>query len=149
MSIPTHFEDFYPGQQLAFGHYEVTKDEIIEFAREFDPQPHHLDEEAGRNSILGGLAASGWHICAMAMRMCVDGLFSKSEARGGASVEDCHWLKPVRPGDVLRMEIEILETRAHPRRAVGFVKMRWDIFNQREQLAQVITTPLFAKRSGA
>jgi acyl dehydratase len=149
VSGPTHFEDFFPGQKLAFGHYEVTKEEIIDFAREFDPQPHHLDEEAGRNSMLGGLAASGWHICAMAMRMCVDGLFNKSEARGGASVEDCRWLKPVKPGDVLRMEIEILQTRAHPRRAVGFVKMQWDIFNQREQVAQIITTPLFAKRSAA
>ena len=147
MSGLTHFEDFHPGQKLAFGHYEVTKEEIIEFAREFDPQPHHLDEEAGWNSMLGGLAASGWHICAMAMRMCVDGLFNKAEARGGAGVEDCRWLNPVEPGDVLRMEIEILETRAHPRRPVGFVKMRWDIFNQREQVASVATTPLFARRS--
>src|SRR5204863_6900287 len=66
---------------------------------------------------------------------------------GGVSVEDCRWLKPVKPGDVLRMDIEILETRAHPRRAVGFVKMRWDIFNQREQVASVATTPLLARRS--
>ncbi len=146
MNAPTHFEDFFVGQKLAFGHYEVTKEEIIAFAREFDPQPHHLDEEAGKRSILGGLAASGWHVCSMAMRMCVDGLFAKAQARGGAGVEDCRWLKPVKPGDVLRMEVEILSLRAHPRRPVGFVQMRWDIFNQRELVCSIVTTPLFARR---
>ncbi len=149
MHMPTHFEDFFPGQKLAFGHYEVTKEEIIQFAREFDPQPQHLDEEMAQRSLLGGLAASGWHVCAMAMRMCVDGLFSKSEARGGAGVEECRWLKPVRPGDVLRLEVEVLETRAHSRRAAGFVTMRWDVFNQREQVASIVNTPLFARRSEA
>jgi len=144
-----YFEDFSVGQKLAFGHYEVTREEIVEFAREFDPQPHHLDDEAGARSMLGGLAASGWHICAMAMRMCCDALFVPGAARGGAGVEDCRWLKPVKPGDVLRMEVEILELRAHPRRPVGFVTMRWDLFNQREQVARIVTTPLFATRGGA
>ena len=146
MTAPTHFEDFHVGQKFAFGHYSVTTEEIVEFASEFDPQPQHLDEEAGKRSILGGLAASGWHICSIAMRMCVDGLFGKSEARGGTGVEDCRWLKPVRPGDVLRMEIEVLELRAHPRRPVGFVKMRWDIFNRRDMVCSIVTTPLFERR---
>jgi acyl dehydratase len=146
---PRYFEDFSVGQKLAFGHYEVTREEIVEFAGEFDPQPHHLEEAAGARSMLGGLAASGWHICAMAMRMCCDALFVPGAARGGAGVEDCRWLRPVKPGDVLRMEVEILELRAHPRRPVGFVTMRWDVFSQREQVARIVTTPLFATRGGA
>jgi acyl dehydratase len=148
MSNPLHFEDFHVGQQFAFGHYEVTKDEILAFAREFDPQPHHLDEDAGARSALGGLSASGWHVCAMAMRMAVDHLFNKAEARGGAGVEDCRWIKPVKPGDILRMEAEVLETRVHPRRPLGFVRMRWDVFNQREMVASIVNTPVFATREG-
>ena len=147
MTAPTHFEDFHVGQKFAFGHYPVMKEEIVAFARLFDPQPHHLDEEAGKQSILGGLAASGWHVCAMAMRMVVDAQLGKAEARGGAGVEDCRWLKPVKPGDVLRMEVEVLEVTAHPRRAVGFVKTRWNIFNQRELVCSIVTTPLFERRT--
>ncbi|HEY4113471.1 MAG TPA: MaoC family dehydratase [Rhizomicrobium sp.] len=146
MADPIFFEDFHVGQKFAFGHYEVTKEEIVAFAKEFDPQPHHLDEEAGSRSALGGLAASGWHVCAIAMRMAVDHLFNKAEARGGAGVEDCRWLKPVKPGDILRMEVEILAATPHPRRPLGFVKMRWDVFNQREQVASILNTPVFAAR---
>jgi acyl dehydratase len=143
-----HFEDFSIGQKLVFDErYEVTRDEIIAFAREYDPQPHHLDDEAARNTLLGGLAASGWHVCAMAMRLIVDGLFSKSAGAGGAGVEDCRWLKPVRPGDVLRLEVEILETRTPTsRNDIGFVKCRWDLFNQTEQVASLISTPMFLRR---
>src|SRR5262249_61220994 len=79
MSEPRYFEDFHVGQKFAFGHYEVTKAEILEFAKEFDPQPHHLDEEAAKHSMLGGLSASGWHVCAMTMRMVVDSVFGKAE----------------------------------------------------------------------
>jgi acyl dehydratase len=143
---PRYFEDFHVGQRFAFGRYPVTKEEIVAFAREFDPQPHHLDEEAGARSALGGLAASGWHVCAMAMRMVVDGVFASAESRGGAGVEECRWMRPVKPGDVLRLEIEILKTVPHPRRAVGFVTCRWDVFNQKEQVARITTTPLFARR---
>ena len=146
MSAPVYFEDFYAGQRFAFGAYEVTKEEIVAFAREFDPQPHHLDEEAAKDSLLGGLAASGWHVCAIAMRLCTDHIFNRAEARGGAGVEECRWLKPVRPGDVLRLEVEVLETRLHPRHPLGFVSMRWNVFNQREQVASIVNTPLFAKR---
>jgi acyl dehydratase len=146
MSNPRYFEDFRVGPTFAFGHYEVTNEEILEFAREFDPQPQHLDEDAARHSILGSLSASGWQTCAIAMRIAVDEIFNKAEARGGAGVEDCRWLKPVKPGDILRMEVEVLETTPHPRRPVGFVRMRWDVFNQREKVASILNTPLFAKR---
>ena len=147
-SEPRYFEDFHIGQRFAFGHYEVTKAEIIAFAKEFDPQPHHLDEEAAKHSMLGGLSASGWHICAMTMRIVVDGVFGKAESRGGAGVEDCRWLKPVRPSDVLRVEAEILELTPHPRKPLGFARMQWNVFNQREQVAMMINTPIFARRDG-
>ena len=149
MSAPRYFEDFHVGQKFAFGAYEVTKEEIVAFAREFDPQPHHLDEDAAKDSLLGGLATSGWHVCAIAMRLATDHIFNHAEARGGAGVEDCRWLKPVRPGDVLRLEVEVLDTRPHPRRPLGFVTMRWDVFNQREQVARIVNTPIFATRGGA
>lgn len=142
-----HFEDFKIGQKFSFGRYEVTKEEIFEFAREYDPQPHHLDEEAAKNSIMKGLGASGWHVCAMAMRMLVDGLFNKSAGAGGAGCEDARWLKPVRPGDVLRTEVEVLEkTAPRSKPDIGFVKMRWDIFSQTELVASFISTPLFKRR---
>jgi acyl dehydratase len=130
-----------------FGHYEVTKEEIVEFAAEFDPQSHHMDEEAARHSLLGGLAASGWHICGMTMRMVVDGLISKSANRGGVGADECRWMKPVKPGDVLRVELDVLETTAPKSRPdIGFVKVSCRVFNQREQVAMVNMTPMLARR---
>jgi len=144
-----HFEDFHVGQRLSLGPYEVTKEEIVAFAREFDPQPHHLDEEAAKHSMLGGLGASGWHVCAMTMRMFVDGLAAKTATRGGAGVEDCRWLKPVRPGDVLRLELEVTELRSLDRRPeFGYAKLRWDVFNQREQVASMIVLVTILRRGG-
>ncbi|MFL5238013.1 MAG: MaoC family dehydratase [Rhizomicrobium sp.] len=149
MSHPVYFEDFHVGQKFAFGHYEVTKNDIFEFAREFDPQPHHLDEEAAERSLLGGLSASGWQAGAIAMRLCAEHLLNKTKAAGGAGVEECRWLKPVRPGDSLRMEVEILEVTPHPRRPAGFVKMLWALFNQREQVTRIVTTPIIHRRGHA
>ncbi|MBI3677280.1 MAG: MaoC family dehydratase [Proteobacteria bacterium] len=136
-----HFEDFSVGQRFALGPYNVTKEEIIEFAREFDPQPHHLDEDAAKTSMLGGLSASGWHTSVMAMRMFVDGLLNNTATRGGAGVEDARWIKPVRPDDVLRMDVEVIETRAGKRKLdFGYVKCSWTVFNQREQVAKFIVS---------
>ena len=144
-----YFEDFQPGRVFACGPYAVTKEEILEFANEFDPQPHHLDEEAAERSLLGGLSASGWQAGAIAMRLCAEHLLNKTKAAGGAGVEECRWLKPVRPGDSLRMEVEILEVTPHPRRPVGFVKMLWALFNQREQVTRIVTTPIIHRRGHA
>jgi acyl dehydratase len=146
-SVLLHFEDFQPGQSFAFGHYEVTKEEIIEFASEFDPQPHHLDEEAGKRSMLGGLAASGWHVCAMTMRMVVDGFIVKCANRGGVGSDECRWMKPVKPGDILRVEMDVLETReSKNHRNIGFVRVSARVFNQSEQVALVNMTPILARR---
>ena len=95
------FEDFHVGQQFRFGEKRVTEEEIIAFARAFDPQPFHLDREAAAKSLLGGLAASGWHTCAMTMRMVVDGFLRETTGVGAPGIEECRWLKPVRPGAVL------------------------------------------------
>lgn len=149
MTTPVYFEDFYVGQTFSFGHYELTQEEIFEFAREFDPQAHHLDEDAANASLLQGLSASGWQAGAIAMRLCAEHLLNKTKAAGGAGVDECRWLKPVRPGDNLRMEVEILELTPHPRRPVGFVKMAWNLFNQREQVTRIVTTPVIATRDAA
>jgi acyl dehydratase len=142
-----HFEDFHPGQLFAFGRYDVTKEEIIEFATEFDPQPHHLDEEAGKRSMLGGLAASGWHVCAMTMRMVDDEFIVKCANRGGVGSDECRWMKPVKPGDVLRVEMDVLETRESKNNpAIGFVRFSCRVFNQSDQVALINMTPILARR---
>jgi len=147
MSDLLHFEDFHEGQTFSFGCYEVTQEEIIEFAREFDAQPQHLDDDAGRRTILGGLAASGWHVCAMTMRMLCDGLLLKAAGCGGVGADECRWMKPVRPGDVLRLEVEVLETRRSKSLPdAGFVRLSCRVFNQREQVALLNTTPIIARR---
>lgn len=146
MSELLHFEDFKIGEIFNAGPYEVTKEEIFEFAREFDPQPHHLDEEAAKHSLLGGLSASGWHVSSMAMRMFCDAVLSRAAAQGAPGVEDCRWMKPVRPGDVLRLEVEIVEKRASQTKPIGFVKLHWRLYNQREQVAFFISSPIFSRR---
>ena len=147
MSTPLHFEDFTLGRTFAGGPYCVTKDEIVEFAREFDPQPHHLDEDAAKHSLLGGLAASGWHTCAMTMRMFADAVIARAEARGGIGSPEGRWMKPVRPGDVLRLEAEVIEIKASASKPFGFVTFACRVFNQREQVALVVMTPIFALRA--
>lgn len=142
-----HFEDFHLGQNFAFGHYDVSKDEVFEFARAYDPQPHHLDEEAANRSILHGLSASGWHVCAMTMRMMVDGLMAKSASRGGVGAREARWMKPVRPGDVLRLEVEVAEMKElRSRSDVGLVTFDAKVFNQDHQVAMISMTPMIARR---
>jgi acyl dehydratase len=144
-----HFEDFAPGQKLALdSRYRLTAEEIVDFARQYDPQPHHLDDEAAKRTVLGGLAASGWQVCAIARRLVIDGLLARTACAGGAEVEDCRWLKPVRPGDELRVEIEVIATSLPKSRAdIGFVKWRWDLLNQRGRVAAILTTTMFERRS--
>jgi acyl dehydratase len=127
MSGLIHFEDFAPGQVYDAGEHTITEDEIVEFAREYDPQPQHLDAHAAKHSLLGGLAASGWHVGALMMRMAVDNFLSKTASQGSPGVEELRWLKPVRPGDRLRFTCEILETRPSSKPHRGFLKARWTV----------------------
>jgi acyl dehydratase len=125
-----HFEDFPVGEVLEFGNYLVTAEEIREFAREFDPQPFHVDEEAAKASLLGGLSASGWHVCAIIMRIMVDGYYGRTASMGSTGIDEMKWLKPVRPGDRLSCRRTTLETRVSAKRPeMGIVKMRFEIFD--------------------
>src|SRR6185437_1288235 len=140
------FEDFPIGRVIDCGTYRVSKDEILDFARQFDPQPHHLDEEAGRKSILGGLSASGWHVCAIAMRLFADAVVLKADNKGGAGAREARWMKPVRPDDLLRMEAEVVETKPSQSKPFGFVTFECRIYNEREQVAMVSMTPIIGRR---
>jgi acyl dehydratase len=126
------FEDFVPGTVTTYGAYKVTREEIIAFASRFDPQPMHLDEAAGAASILGGLAASGWHSCAMMMRMLADNILEGSTGMGAPGVDELKWLRPVRPGDVLSVRQTVLEARPSAKRADrGYVRFRFEMLTQK------------------
>jgi acyl dehydratase len=142
-----HFEDLPVGRVFECGPYNVTKEEIFEFASEFDPQPHHLDEEAAGASLLKGLSASGWHVCAMAMRMFADGVVLKAENRGGVGAREARWMKPVRPGDMLRMEAEVVEAKPSQSKPIGFVTFDCRVYNEEGQVALISMTPIIARRT--
>jgi acyl dehydratase len=125
-------EDFHPGDIREYGAYPVTRDEIVAFAAEFDPQPFHLDEAAARRSLLGGLAASGWHTCAMMMRLNCEGFLLRSAALGAPGIDEVKWLRPVRPGDVLRVRSTVVDARpSRSRPEKGIARFVFDLLNQR------------------
>jgi acyl dehydratase len=143
------FEDFEIGQRFVSPTLRVDADAITAFAAEFDPQPFHLDDAAARHTIFAGLAASGWHTAAMTMRLCV-----ASELRPAGGIlgtgGELNWLKPVRPGDELRVDIEVLETRAsRSRTRQGLVKLRLTTLNQHGEPVQTFTPTLFVDRRPA
>ena len=127
-----HFEDFSPGAAADVpGSIAVTRDEIVAFAREFDAQPFHTDEEAAGKTFAGGLIASGWHTCGMLMRLCADGFINESSSMGAPGVEELKWLKAVRPGDTLSARYVVLETKAsRSRPEMGLVRFRYELLNQ-------------------
>jgi acyl dehydratase len=133
---PTIFwEDMQPGSVRELGTTTVSTGEIKEFAGRYDPQPFHLDEEAGRQSMFGGLCASGWHTCALVMRLTVDNLLRHTPSLGSPGLDSLKWLKPVFPGDVLSLRHTILEARALRKRPeAGLVRARWDVSNQKGEL---------------
>jgi acyl dehydratase len=126
-----YFEDFRPGQTVELGSRTVTEEEIVAFARQWDPQPFHTDAEAARDSVFGGLIASGWHTGAMWMRLYVDSLLGSSASQGSPGVEELRWLAPVRPGDTLTGRLEVLEAVPSERRPDrGTVRIRAEMVNQ-------------------
>jgi acyl dehydratase len=138
-----YFEDFTPGSVDTFGPRVITREEIIEFASLYDPQPMHLDEEAGRASMLGGLAASGWHTCAIVMRMICDWFVLDSASWGGPGVDEIKWMRPVRPGDQLTLRRTILEKRiSKSRPEMGFVPFSYELINQAGETVLTMTTPM-------
>ena len=126
-----YFEDFEPGQIVELGSRTVTEEEIVAFAREWDPQPFHVDPDAARESVFGGLIASGWHTGAMWMRLYVDSLLGSAASQGSPGVEELRWLAPVRPGDTLTGRLEVLETVPSQRRPDrGTVRIKAEMVNQ-------------------
>jgi acyl dehydratase len=128
-----HFEDFRAGQIFRLGRHTMSAGEMIEFASEFDPQPQHTDPEAAKHSMLGGLAASGWHLCALAMRMMVDGLFNRSTSMGSPGIDEIQWRRPVLVGDRIRLDGEVLDTRLSSRPDRGFVRFRFTVTRDEER----------------
>lgn len=125
-----HYEDFPPGEVVAYGAYKVTVDEIKAFAAEYDPQPFHLDEEAARASLLGGLCASGWHVCAILNRMNVDAYLGRAAGMGSFGIEEVKWLKPVYAGETLSVRRTTLDRRVSVKRPdMGIVRFRWEVTN--------------------
>jgi acyl dehydratase len=131
--MPTrYFEDFVAGTVADYGSRLVTREEILGFAAEFDPQPMHLDEDAARASMLGGLAASGWHTCGLAMRMIADGPLHDSSAMGSPGVDEVRWLRPLRPDDRVTLRVTVAETRvSQSRPELGFVAFDLALLNHR------------------
>ena len=129
-----HWEDFPTGTVREFGATVVDRDEVVEFARRYDPQPFHLDDDAARHSLFGRLCASGWHTAAMTMRMMCDEYLLDSASLGSPGLENIRWTKPVYPGDTLRVRMEVLETRPMASRPqVGLVRSTWTVLNQRDE----------------
>jgi acyl dehydratase len=132
------YEDFHPGRRFMLGPKTVPAEEIIEFAREFDPQPMHLDEAAGRASILGGLAASGWHTSALFMRMMTDSYLLASLSEGAPGIDIMEWRRPVLAGDTISGHSTVIEARPmRSRPGIGIVKFRHEVANQRGDLVCV------------
>lgn len=133
-----YLEDLEPGQTFRTESLQVDEESIKRFATEFDPQSFHLDEQAAGESMFGGLAASGWHTGAITMRLLVDSDFRPAGGVIGASLDELRWPKPVRPGDALRAEVEVLEVRpSRSRPEKGFAKVRVTTLNQDNEAVQI------------
>jgi acyl dehydratase len=137
-----YFEDIIVGQKSSFGHYEVTMEEVLEFATKYDPQPFHLDNEAAAQTHFGRISASGWHTCAMTMRMLVDNMKVNAQAGlGSPGVDEIRWLKPVYPGDTLRVEGEILSKRqSQSKPEMGSFQGRNTVFNQHDEVVMTLVS---------
>jgi acyl dehydratase len=145
-----YLEDFAVGQRFGSGHLMVEKERIKSFAAEFDPQPFHLDEVAAQSTIFGGLAASGWHTAAMSMRLLVDSELRPAGGIVGAGFDEFRWPRPVRPGDQLHLESEVLEVRPSKSRPTqGLIKVRTTTLNQNDEPVQIFTANLIVPKRGS
>ena len=142
-----YWEDFKPGRTFEHGPRRMPRDEMMAFAAEFDPQPMHLDEAAARETMLGGLAASGWYVCCILMRMCVDAFLGQSASMGAPGVDEVKLLRPVRPDDELTLRATVLETRASKSRPdMGFVRFEFVMSDTQDRQVVVLTTSLMISR---
>jgi len=143
-----HWEDFQPGAIKVYGPRLVTREEIVAFAAEFDPQPMHLDEIAASATLLGGLGASGWHSCCLLMRIIADGFLLDSTSMGGPGIEEVRWLAPLRPGTNIRIRSIVLDTRTSKSRPeLGLVKFNFEVIDDADTaLTTLITSLMFGRR---
>jgi acyl dehydratase len=144
------FEDFPPSRFGSYGPHHVTREEMLAFAAEFDPQPMHLDEEAAGRSMLKGLSGSGWHLCSIMMRMMFDGYIGRTASLGSPGVNEMKWLAPLRPGDDLTLDVEVLEARlSRSRPDTGIVTFKGSVRNAAGQVLAEMTSPIIVKRREA
>ena len=143
------WEDFHIGLTATCGRYVVGREEIISFANQFDPNPIHLDDSAAEATRLGGLAASGWHVCCICMRLLTDGLLNQSDCLGSPGIEEVRFLRPVHPGTVLTLRREVLDTRTSKSRPeMGIVKFRFDLLDaERDLMFDMVGTVMFGRRN--
>jgi acyl dehydratase len=145
-----HWEDFKPGTVTVYGPRLVTREEIVAFASEFDPQPMHLDETAAAATLLGGLAASGWHSCCLLMRIIADGFINSSHSMGAPGVDEVRWLKPLRPGTQVRVRATVLDTRTSKSRPeIGFVNCLFEMIDDQDTVLTMLISPLMVSRRDA
>jgi acyl dehydratase len=138
-TLKWYFEDFEIGKTIAVGSRLVDEEEIIAFAKQFDPQPFHVDPAAAKDSIFGGIIASGWHTCSMIMRLMVDGFLRESTSMGSPGVDEVRWIKPVRGGDTLFVTTTILDLKPSSSKADrGVVWTEWRATNQHGELVATI-----------
>ena len=129
--VHIYWEDLQVGQVRQLGQIKPTREDIIAFAKQFDPQPFHLDDEAAKASVFGALCASGWHTCALAMRLMVTEFLCHTSSMGSPGLENIKWLKPVFPDDELRLQTTVLETKPMGKRPdIGMTRNLWEMFNQ-------------------
>lgn len=144
-----YLEDIAVGERRQLGKKTIGREEIVAFAREFDPQPFHLDEAAAARSHFGGLVASGWHTASVAMRLFVDGMVGEIASMGSPGVDELRWLAPLRPGDTVSLQTEIVAvepSRSRPDR--GSVRVRYELTNQRDELVlTMIGIGIIARRT--
>jgi acyl dehydratase len=145
-----HWEDFKPDAVAIYGPRLVTREEIVAFAAEFDPQPMHLDEAAASATLLGGLGASGWQICCLLMRMIADGFVLDSSSMGAPGIDEVRWLKPLRPGTQIRVRATVLDTRAsNSRPAMGFVKFQYEVLDDQDAVLTTMVSSMMLVRREA
>jgi len=145
------FEDFKPGHVTEYGARTLEESEIIAFAREWDPQRYHVDPEAAKATPFGGLIASGWQSCGVAMRLMCDAYLNESSCVGSPGIDEIRFLHPVRPGDTLRFRATVLESRPSRSRADrGTVSFRWELLNQKDKVVlSMVGHQLYLKRDQA
>ena len=144
------FEDFPVGHLGIYGPRHVTREEILAFAAEFDPQPMHLDEEAARHTMLQGLSGSGWHLCSLMMRMMFDGFIGRAASLGSPGVNELRWVAPLRPGDDITLDVDVTEARvSRSRPDTGIVTFKGVARNASGQVLCEMVSPIIISRREA